>query len=91
MKNNTATKLIPIVSDNKKIEVSINDNQAFIKLSDWVENLGWCGQKTLQIDVEMLDELHQAIAVARYKVNKQTFIEDRKSCGSKVLKFPNFV
>lgn len=85
----TATKLSPIVSDETKIEVSIENNQAFIKQSTWVENLGWCGQKTLQIDVDMLDDLHRAIASARYKVNRQKVANNEEIKESKVIEFPS--
>ncbi len=88
MQSNTATKLLPIISDDKKIEVSLENDQAFIKLSTWVEDLGWCGQKTLQIDTEMLDDLHRSIAAARYKVNKQKSPETGKTDGGNVIEFP---
>lgn len=89
MQTNTATKLLPIVSDNKKVEVSLDEDQAIIKLSTWVEELGWCGQKTLQIDTEMLDDLHRAITAVRYKVNKQKPVNADDS-SAKVLNFPSF-
>lgn len=90
MLTNTATKLLPIVSDNKKIEVSLEDKQATIKLSTWVEDLGWCGQKTLQVDVEMLDDLHRAITSVRYKANKQKVANGEVPVSAKVIEFPNF-
>ncbi len=90
MQTNTATKLLPIISDDKKIEVSLDDDQAFIKLSTWVEDLGWCGQKTLQIDADMLDDLHRAITSARYEVNKQKIVTDAEFSSSKVIDFPIF-
>ena len=89
MLTSTATKLLPIVSDDKKVEVSLEADQAFIKLSTWVEDLGWCGQKTLQIDTDMLDDLHRAIASARYKVNKEKIENDDKPTSSKVIEFPS--
>ncbi len=90
MQTNTATKLLPIVSDDKKVEVSIENDQAYIKLSTWEEDLGWCGQKTLQIETAMLDDLHRAIATARYKVNKTKVANDEMSEVSNVIEFPNF-
>ncbi len=90
MQTNTATKLLPIVSDDKKIEVSLEENQTFIKLSTWVEDLGWCGQKTLEIESDMLDDLHRAIASARYKANKQKVENNENAESSKVIEFPIF-
>jgi hypothetical protein len=61
MQSNLAVKFAPIVSDEKKLEVSLNDTEAIIKLSTWAEDLGWCGQKTLTLDAEMLEDLHRVL------------------------------
>ncbi len=90
MKQNIAAKFPPIVSDEKKIEVSLTDDQAIIKLSTWTEDVGWFCQKTLSIDVEMLDDLHRVIAAARYRTNKQEVQTTLPIASSKVLKFPSF-
>lgn len=90
MQSNLATKFLPIVSDEKKIEVSLMDDQAVIKLSTWTEDLGWCGQKTLTIDAEMLDDLHRVIASARYKVNNKKSESNENFETKKVLEFPKF-
>ncbi len=90
MKNNTALKFSPIVSDEKKVEVSLTNDQAVIKLSTWTENLGWCGQKTLTIDADMLDDLHRVIASARYKLNGRKEMCDAETNSTNILKFPDF-
>ncbi|CAN5701469.1 hypothetical protein BH18ACI1_BH18ACI1_06880 [soil metagenome] len=90
MQSSLATKFLPIVSDEKKIEVSLADNQAIIKLSTWTENLGWLCQKTLSIDAEMLDDLHRVIASARYRLNKQKAESEETIKDAKVLEFPSF-
>jgi predicted DCC family thiol-disulfide oxidoreductase YuxK len=90
MQTNTATKFLPIVSDKKKLEVSLTDNQAIIKLSTWTEDLGWCCQKTLSVDNEMLDDLHNIIASARYKINGRNLEAGQNVKSTKVIKFPNF-
>ena len=90
MPSNLATKFSPIVSDEKKIEVSLTDDQAVIKLSTWTEDLGSCGQKTLTIDAEMLDDLHRVIASARYKVNNKKSASEETYQTKNVLEFPNF-
>lgn len=89
MQKNTAIKFSPIVSDEKKVEVSLNGNLATIKLSTWTENLGWCGQKTLTLDADILDDLHRIIASARYKLNGEK--KSEASDSANVLKFPDFV
>jgi len=90
MQSNLATKLLPIVSDEKKLEVSLNDNQAIIKLSTWTEDLGWCCQKTLSLDAAMLDDLHRVIASARYKLKSKNVEMAEPSKSANVLRFPNF-
>ena len=90
MQNNTATKFLPIFSDEKKLELSLTDSQAVIKLSTWTEDLGWCGQKTLALDAEMLDDLHRLIAAARYKLNGKKNETAERNKPSNVLEFPSF-
>ena len=89
MQSNLAVKFTPIVSDEKKLEVSLDDNQAIIKLSTWTEDLGWCGQKTLTLDADMLDDLHRVIASARYKLNSKKVEVQNENKSSNVLEFPN--
>lgn len=90
MQSNLAVKFAPIVSEEKKLEVSLTDDQAIIKLSTWTEDLGWCGQKTLALDAEMLDDLHRVIASARYKLNGKKTESADATKSSKVLEFPSF-
>lgn len=90
MQSNAAVKFLPIFSDEKKVEVTLQDNQAVIKLSTWTEDLGWCGQKTMSLDAEMLDDLHRIISAARIKLNRQKENNSEEIQSSKVLQFPNF-
>ncbi len=90
MQSSLATKFSPIFSEEKKLEVSLVDNQAVIKLSTWTEDLGWCGQKTLTLDAEMLDDLHRIIASARYKLNGKKVAASETANPSNVLEFPKF-
>ena len=88
MQSNLATKFLPIISDEKKIEVSLEDDKAIIKLSTWVEDRGWCGQKTLAVEAEMLDELHRAISSARYRLNQRKVSEGEMLENRNVIAFP---
>ena len=89
MQSNTATKFSPIVCNEKKVEVSLVNDQAVIQLSTWAEDLGWCGQKTLTIDADMLDDLHRIIASARYKLKSKKIESNTNSVN--ILKFPSFL
>ena len=92
MQTNLALNFLPIFSDEKKVEVSLQDDQTVIKLSTWTEDLGWCGQKTMSLDAEMLDELHRVIAAARIRINRQKSEnqEEIETTTAKVLEFPKF-
>ncbi|HQU84647.1 MAG TPA: hypothetical protein PKY59_16030 [Pyrinomonadaceae bacterium] len=90
MSANLAVKFLPIFSDEKKVEVSLNEDQAVIKLSTWTEGLGWCGQKTLSLDAEMLDDLHRVISAARLKLLKKKVEDQEEIATTKVLQFPSF-
>lgn len=90
MSSNLAARFSPIVTDEKKIDISLQDNQAIIKLSTWAEGLGWICQKTLSLEAEMLDDLYRVIAAARYKIkNRETAVEDLPK-NAKVIEFPVF-
>jgi hypothetical protein len=90
MQMNTAVKFLPIFSDEKKVEVSLENSQAIIKLSTWTEDLGWCGQKTMSLDAEMLDDLQRVILAARLKLHRQKLEnqDENASLPAKVLQFP---
>jgi hypothetical protein len=86
--NNTAAKLLPVVTDEKKIDVSIENGEAVLKLSTWTENLGWTCQKTMRLEAEMLDDLHRAISAARYHLNNQKSDDLEAAVKNNVLEFP---
>lgn len=90
MQSNKAVKFLPIYTDEKKVEISLEDDKAVIKLSTWVKDLGWCAQKTMSLDAEMLDDLHRVIASARYRLNKKNADETENPNQSKILAFPSF-
>lgn len=90
MQSNLAVKFLPVVSDEKKVEVALQDDQAVIRLSTWTEDLGWLCQKTMSLDAEMLDDLHRVITAARVRLNNQKAENQEENVSSKVLQFPGF-
>ena len=90
MQTNIAAKFSPIVSDEKKVELSLEDDKAVIKLSTWTEDLGWYCQKTLSLDAEMLDDLHRVIAAARYKLKTQHAEIEKTAEQTNIISFPDF-
>ena len=91
MQGNTAFKFAPIFSEEKKVDVSLQDDQTVIRLSTWTDDLGWCAQKTMSLDAEMLDELHRLITAARLKIKRKRFDDNEEIVPSKILEFPKFV
>ena len=89
MQSSTAYKFAPIVTDEKKIDVSLRGGEAEVRLSTWVEDLGWCGQKTMAFDAAMLDELHRVIAAARVRLKELDAEYATVPASGKVLAFPS--
>lgn len=89
MNSHSAISFAPVFSEERKVDVSLQEDQAVIKLSTWTDDLGWCGQKTLALDVEMLDELHTVIAAARLKLKRDRIESGGKIAHTKLLHFPN--
>jgi hypothetical protein len=87
MQSNSAKQFLPSIHNDKKIEVSIENGEAVLQLLTWTEGLGWCSQKTLRLEAEMLDDLHRVITAARYKLNQQKADKSEFS-SAKILEFP---
>ena len=87
MHSNAAKQFLPSIHNDKKIEVSLENGEAVLKLSTWTEDLGWCCQKTMRLEAEMLDDLHHVITAARYKINQQK-ADNSEFSSAKVLEFP---
>lgn len=91
MYSKTAVKFAPVFSDEKRVDLAIENCEAILQLSTWTEGLGWCAQKTMKLDVELLDEVHRVITAARMKI-KQTSADDGVEYEqAKVLKFPQLI
>lgn len=90
MQSNIAFKFAPVYSQEKKVDVSLQDGETVIKLSTWTDDLGWCAQKTMSLDAEMLDELHRVITAARLKIKREKDDSGEEIIPSKVLEFPKF-
>ena len=88
MQSNTAFKFAPVISEEKKVDVSLQEDQTVIKLSTWTDDLGWSAQKTMSLDAEMLDELHRVITAARLRIKREKDDSGEEIIPSKVLEFP---
>jgi hypothetical protein len=89
MQSNLKFKSLPIENDNQKIEVQLDaENQVTLKLSTWTEGLGWCAQKTLSFDSDVLEDLQRALLVARNKINRERAETGKEIQAAKVIKLP---
>lgn len=81
-----------VSADNeRKIEAVISeDDTVMLKLSTWTENLGWTCQKTIEVNPEMLDDLHHTIAALRHRVNRRKAGQGNAPTDSTVIEFPSF-
>ena len=87
--SNKALKFAPVETGEKRVELSLDGDRTVIKMSTWVDGLGWCGQKTMEIELEMLDEMHRLIGAARVRVRSRTQEnENSEPVTQKVLNFP---
>jgi len=87
MNNNAAVKFAPVFTEDKKVDVSLVDGEAVIKLSTWQgDDLGWCGQKTMSLDTAMIDELHRVLTAAKMKLHR----ESETSQPANIIEFPKF-
>lgn len=62
--------------------------QVVLRYSTWTDGLGWCTQKTIQLDTEHLDELHRALTVARHRVKRQRAEAGGTNATAKVIQLP---
>ncbi len=84
-RDQTGKKLAPILGNDQKIEVAIEDDTTVIKLFSWVEGLGWSCQKTVGLESSLLDDLHRSLAAARRKVNRNS----GDAAPGKLIMFPS--
>ena len=81
---------VAVIFEEKKVDVSLQDDKTVIKLSTWTDDLGWCAQKTMALDAVMLDELHRVITAARLKIKREKDDSGEEIIPSKILEFPKF-
>jgi hypothetical protein len=79
--------------EDRKIEVSIEsegatEQQVVLRYSTWTDGLGWCGQKTIRLDAELLDDLQRALTVARHRIKRQRAERGDPLETGKVIQLP---
>ena len=79
-------------SDDRKVEVSIetgvDGDEVVLRYLTWTDGLGWCGQKTIRLDGDNLDDLHRALTLARHRLNRHRAEAGRTREPAKVIQLP---
>lgn len=88
MQTNTATKFLPALSGESRVDLAFDGDETVIQLSTWVEGLGWSTQKTMRLDPMLLDEMHRVITAARTKLRSAKAENGEPFVPSRVLPFP---
>ena len=59
-----------------------------LRLSTWTDGLGWCAQKTIELEPSQLDELHLVVTVARRRLASKRAEADQPVAPAKVIRLP---
>lgn len=87
--NQQAVKFAPAELGEKRIELSMEGGQTVIRLSNWVDGLGWCGEKTMSLNEDLIDDLHAMLGAARLRIkNRKADENSPASDQNNVLNFP---
>ena len=91
--NHTATvQALQSPCDERKIEVLMDSDagvdDVILRYSTWTDGLGWCTQKTIQLDHEHLDDLYRALTVARHRLRRHQAEAGEIREPAKVIQLP---
>jgi hypothetical protein len=90
--NQTAAHTLKSSRPEQKLEVvmqnSDGENCVALRLSTWTDGLGWCAQKTIELEPDQLDELHLAVTVARRRLASKRADADQPVAPAKVIYLP---
>ncbi len=89
---NTVTHILPSSTTDQRVEICFEQTDGVegvaLRYSTWTEGLGWCGQKTIRLDPDQLDDLHHALTVARHRVNRKRAETGEHLEPAKVIQLP---
>lgn len=66
-----ATERSTAIAEDKRVEVTIDGDNAVIRMSTYADGIGWFVQKTITVDVDMLDAMSDQFAIARGKIQRE--------------------
>ena len=88
MQTQLKQQFAPIANDEKRIDVSIEDGRAVIKMATWTDGLGWNTQKTIALEADLVEVLHRALASARVRL-RSAEIGEAVDGSARILGFPS--
>lgn len=80
--------------DDRRVEVCLEshdgaaEQRVVLRYSTWTEGLGWCSQKTIQLDGEQVDDLHRALTVARHRIKNTRAERGQQAEPAQVIQLP---
>lgn len=78
--------------DDKRVEVSLESDggteRVVLRYLTWTEGLGWCGQKTICLEGDQLDDLHRALTVARHRLHLQRAERGERAEPAQIIQLP---
>ncbi len=87
-----AIQILQSPRDDQRVEVYLEQHdgaeRVMLRCSTWTEGLGWCSQKTIQLDGDQLDDLHRALTVARHRINLQRVESGQGIESAQVIQLP---
>ena len=90
--NQTAAQSLDSSRPEQKIEVVMQsrdgEDRVALRLSTWTDGLGWCAQKTIELEAAQLDDLHRAVTVARRRLASRRAEADQPAAPAKVIHLP---
>ena len=91
--NHSATlQVLNSPCEDERIEVVLEDQagveRVVLRHSTWTEGLGWCGQKTIRLDSDQIDDLHRALTVARHRLNRQRAEAGHLKESARIIQLP---
>lgn len=85
-------KVLQSPRDDQKVEVALETaggiERVVLRYSTWTEGLGWCGQKTIRLDVDQLDDLHRALTVARHRMGRKLADAGEFKDSGRIIQLP---
>ena len=90
--NQTAAQALNSSRPEQKLELVMQardgEDCVVLRLSTWTDGLGWCAQKTIELEPGQLDELHLAVTVARRRLAAKRAEADQPNVPAKVIRLP---